>query len=416
MLRVVAALCLVAGFVGLLVAFYLRDVSPSAVPLAREPAVADVAAGAFARLTPEVRADEVLYDSEADRTTVHVQGATLRSVLLRLAERAGFEMSLPDTASLDSQISIEFEGLSLAAAIERLLEGHDKAIFYAPGEGDGLRIARVIVAASDFAQTGEGPAATVTVDSSAPPGHVFQSSVDSIEALLSDDPARRRQALDALEDASEAERKDAARELIAAAVVGVPVSPDALGEALDALGPELDDLAESDPGAGQARQLSEQLLDALMNGKTDAYYASLDALTRLDPALAAGTLSDLVDDPRVSSRVRGLAAQGLGVVGDEAGVEPLAKTLDGRAPTSDDFVDDSAAMGLAQIGGADAAGSLIEAFYDGGEAERQRAALAIAMHGDPGAKALLKQLIDVGHVQDEFPADVTQELDRLSND
>lgn len=412
MLKVVAALCLVAGFVGLLVSFYLRDVSPSVVPLAREPAPADVAAGAFARLTPEVRADEVRYDREADRTTVRVQGATLRSVLLRLAERAGIEISLPDTASLDAQISIEFEGLSLAAAIERLLEGHDKAIFYAPGEGGGLRIARVIVAAADFAQTGEGPAAMARVDSFAVPGPISQSSVDSIDALLSDDPERRRRALDALEDASEAERQEAARELIGAVTAGIPVSPDALGEALDALGPELDDLAGSEPGAGQAWQLSEQLLDALMNGKTAAYYASLDALTRLDPALAADTLSDLVDDPRVSSQVRGLAAQGLGIVGDESGVEPLARTFDGRAPTADDFVDDSAANSLAALGGTEA---LFNAFNSSDQDRRDRAAFAIAFHGDDTAKRVLLGLIERDHAADEFPGDVIQELNRAKN-
>lgn len=362
------------------------------------------------------------YDPRTNLVTMAITDAPRDLVLSRLAAVTGIEIEISSELNLSERITVARMSATPRKSLDLLLEGlHATRFFHKDWVlGNGAIVARVLVigreGAADLPAAGRIAAGEGKRGSSE--SGLRSSRQEDYGPVGVDDLNR------ALEEGDHQRARTIAEEI---AQTGTDSDRQrALEAVLDALGSGtadveplieiVEELASSAEKAGNASaevsRLETALIDALYGGDRDAFFALIDPVKEFGSGGASEQLMRLVDDHRVSSRIRAMAAEGLGLLEDLRAVDALGATFDGRAPTVDDAVDDAAANSLASLGHEDSSDVLFDAFNGGDEERRQRAAHAIAIYGSDADKQMLLSLIEQKDAAGEFPVDIIQELER----
>jgi len=300
---------------------------------------------------------EVAYQTETDKLSIAALNAPLLEIIRELSEQAPLTIRTQTDEILTDTLSLNVNNLALDDALRKIFADYSfTAINTFPKELANVRTTSVILLGR------ESP---------------FEGNESTSE------PAVRRSAL--------------------------------FGEVRTGESPVANSLIEESEKRA-AKEATVEYLTQSMSATLDdgsanpaQYFETLDQLIGLDPGPALENLMEVIENPNGSQRIRVLAAQGLGRIGDQAAGQALARALGG----SDPLVSQAAANSLAQIGGESTTGALLQAFEAPDPALNQAAAIAIGMHGNGEAKRALNQIIQAqGMVPETVPGDVMQELNR----
>jgi len=329
------------------------------------------AAENLTNLPPRQATLEVTYDAGTDLLSIQAHGVALGKVIQKITKKTNLTVKSLKEDLLEEPISLGVKKLSLEHAMKKLLQGFNSVFLYSPTP------------------------ATKQISDTYQLVRVF---------LLSKKENVRSNALTEPQSAGHQKKtpsKDG--ELIRAIVANKPLAAREIVEVLKKKGTEEE--IEKAVDALEETMIASLLAGDATTGHT--YYGTLGALKELAPARAVDPLVNLLQDQKAGTLVHSLAARALGEMGQESAVVPLMSAFGSH----DSDVRDSAAFGLARIGGDKGRGFLLRVLRTGDIAVQQSAATALAFWGDRQAKEALKQVVAEGQLgKGAIPQNVIEEV------
>ncbi len=331
-------------------------------------------------LAPKQASLGVTYDQEYNLLSIQDHGVLLGRVIKEIDKKTDLTVKSLKENLLEAQISLDLERLSLEQAMKKLLQGINTAFYYSPAPAEKrIPATSHLVKVLLLSKKGSMPADTT-------PTREAPSSETQLGVTQMQTPSKGVELIRAIA----ANKQDLARDIVKA--LGEKGTKKEIEEAVDALLDAMLSKVHADDSRVER-----------------AYFETIAALRELAPERAVNPLVDLLQNEENETRVRILAASGLGEVGQESAVGPLMWAFDGNDPLVREF----AATSLAQIGGQRGVDFLVEALSTGDINFQQTAVIALGLQGNDQAKAALRQAIADGQVaQQAIPKDVAEELAR----